>query len=403
MERPLKGWKILVPRGGSWGQDVGDAVRARGAFPIVAPLINFASPSPDDASTLNEAIERLEQRTYDWIVVTSATAVDVMHSLGVHVPDTTLIAAVGETTAAALSAAGYRVDFVPTHDNSAKGMLVEWPEAARGMPSISVLWLRSEIAKPVVANGLARRGHRIDSVVAYRTVGVPVAESIQYDVRNSRIRAILVTSGSVATQVQHQFSPVPADIKLAAIGPRTAKDARTLGLRIDVVARHRSIASLLDGLEWLATGAVMPETAVLDLRAVMDLQQTGEIPQTWRDQQAAQAEARETAGDGAPATEAPAAQDGAAPREGAAASADATAETGADDRPDSGTATDATEADRPAADDADAHDGAAREAAHDTAADDAASADGRVAHEPEPVPAGDAPEHDDEADEDHDD
>ena len=304
MERPLKGWKILVPRGGTWGQDVGDAVRARGAFPIVAPLINFASPSPDDARTLGAALHRLEQDMYDWVVVTSATAVDVMHSLGVHVPDHTLVAAVGETTAAALSAAGYRVDFVPTHDNSAKGMLVEWPEAARGMPPINVLWLRSEIAKPVVANGLARRGHRIDSVVAYRTVGVPVAESIRYDVSNERIKAILVTSGSVATQVYRQFAPVRPGIRLAAIGPRTAKDARSLGLRIDVVAKHRSIASLLDGLEWLATGAVMQDTAVLDLRAIMDLQQTGEIPQDWRERHEASTAGRTGEDAAAPATDA---------------------------------------------------------------------------------------------------
>ena len=272
MTRPLKGWKILVPRGGTWGFDVGEAVRQRGAFPILAPLINFANPSEPDAAILHSAVGRLEQGLYDWLVVTSSTAVDVLHSRGVEIPEGTLVAAVGETTAGALATAGYRVDFVPTHDNSAKGMLSEWPEAARGMPHIRVLWLRSEIAQPTVAEGLRRRGHDVDSVIAYRTVGVPVAESIRHDIQHSRIRAILVTSGSVATQLCQQFPAIPRDIKLAAIGPRTAKDARELGLRVDVIAKQRSVSSLLDGLEWLADGAEMTETEAVDIHGVMHLQ-----------------------------------------------------------------------------------------------------------------------------------
>ncbi|NLT25753.1 MAG: uroporphyrinogen-III synthase [Microbacteriaceae bacterium] len=271
-DRPLRGVKVLVPRGGTFGNNVAEAVRARGAFPITAPLINFASPSQQDAPKLREALERLERGEYDWLAVTSQTAVDVMHSLAVRVPDDTLVAAAGETTAQALMAAGYRVDFVPTHDNSAKGLLVEWPEAQRRAPRVNVLWLHSEHSKPALARGLARRGHGVDSVVAYRSVGVPAAESIQYDIRNSRIRAVLVTSGSVAEQLVKQFERIPDDIMLGAIGPRTAKDARALGLRIDVVARQRSVASLLDGIEWLLVGEPMAETAAIDLATLQAMQ-----------------------------------------------------------------------------------------------------------------------------------
>lgn len=254
-----------------------EAVRARGAFPIVAPLINFASPAPADTVLLMEALDRLARGAYDWLAITSATAVDVMHSMNVPVPPTTRIVAAGETTASALAAAGYRVDFVPQHDNSANGLLVEWPESARRMPSIKVLWLRSEASKPDLVRGLSRRGHQPDSVVAYRSVGVPAAESIRYDIRNSRIRAVLVTSGSVAEQLMKQFAPIPDDILLAAIGPRTTKDARALGLRIDVVAKQRSVASLLDALEWAAEGEPLAETSAIDLRelARMELEDSG--------------------------------------------------------------------------------------------------------------------------------
>ncbi|MGH3703676.1 MAG: uroporphyrinogen-III synthase, partial [Agromyces sp.] len=38
--KPLAGWRVLVPRGGPWGDGVAAALRARGASPVVAPLIN---------------------------------------------------------------------------------------------------------------------------------------------------------------------------------------------------------------------------------------------------------------------------------------------------------------------------------------------------------------------------
>jgi len=65
---------------------------------------------------------------------------------------------------------------------------------------------------------------------------------------------------------------VPSDLLLAATGPRTAKDARALGLRIDVVARQRSVASLLDGMEWIVMGEPLAETSALDLRELMRLE-----------------------------------------------------------------------------------------------------------------------------------
>ncbi len=244
--KPLAGWRVLVPRGGPWGDSVAADLRARGATPIIAPMINFA-PSADTAGLL-EAIRRLGEGRYDWLTVTSATTVDVLSSYGAVIPASTRVAAVGETTAAALAAAGYRADIVPSEDNSARGLLGEWTTATAGAADLRVLTLRSEIAKPILTEGLKRLGHRVDSVVAYRTVGVPVADSVVAAVRAGAISAILVTSGSVAEQMQLQLSPIPEATLVAAIGPQTAKDAERLGLRVDLIAAERSAASLIAAL-----------------------------------------------------------------------------------------------------------------------------------------------------------
>ncbi|MBN9633305.1 MAG: uroporphyrinogen-III synthase, partial [Actinobacteria bacterium] len=76
---------------------------------------------PRGAPALEAALARLADGGFDWVTVTSATTVDGLSAARAVVPPTTRIAAVGETTAAALVAAGYAVDLVPAEDNSARG------------------------------------------------------------------------------------------------------------------------------------------------------------------------------------------------------------------------------------------------------------------------------------------
>lgn len=245
--KPLTGWRVLVPRGGPWGDTVAASLRTQGATPVIAPLINFA-PTHDQRS-LESALADLRDGRFDWLTVTSATTVDVLASYRAHIPVSTKVAAVGETTAAALQAMGFRVDLVPDRDNSAVGM-AEQLISLEPEPK-DILTLRSEIAKPLLTERMGAAGHRVRSVIAYRTVGVPVTERIASDVRSGRINAILVTSGSVAEQVHGQFAQLPPATVIAAIGPRTADDAQRLGLNVDVVAPVQTVDALISAVAHL--------------------------------------------------------------------------------------------------------------------------------------------------------
>jgi uroporphyrinogen-III synthase len=241
--KPLAGWRVLVPRGGKWGDSVAATLRSYGAVPVIAPIINFASA--ENPIVLSDALKRLERGDFDWLVITSATTVDVLMSQQVVVPSTTRIAAVGETTSAALALAGYQVEFVPESDNSARGLVKEWPASEIVG---RVLIPQSDIAEPTLVAGLATLGLDVEFVAAYRTVGVPVSEHIAADVASGRIRAVLLTSGSVARQVQSQLAPLPDDTIVAAIGPRTAFDARAAGITVHLIAESRSAISLVETL-----------------------------------------------------------------------------------------------------------------------------------------------------------
>ena len=247
-DKPLAGWRVLVPRGGKWGDGVAATLRGYGAVPVIAPLINFAA-SDDDAG-LASALRELQAGAFDWIVITSATTVDVLMSQSVVIPEATRIAAVGETTGAALALAGYRVDYVPEVDNSARGLVKEWPH---GDIAGRVLIPQSDIAEPTLVTGLTALGLNVEFVSAYRTVGVPVTDHVRADVEDGRIAAILVSSGSVARQIAQQLAPLPATTIVACIGPRTAYDARAAGLAVNVIAENRSATSLVESLVEYAT------------------------------------------------------------------------------------------------------------------------------------------------------
>ena len=62
-DKPLKGVRVLVPRGGKWGDGVAASLRSRGAAPVIAPLINFAPAETPEL--LAAALARLEAGVYE--------------------------------------------------------------------------------------------------------------------------------------------------------------------------------------------------------------------------------------------------------------------------------------------------------------------------------------------------
>ncbi|MCW4384442.1 uroporphyrinogen-III synthase [Salinibacterium sp. SYSU T00001] len=238
---PLAGRRVLVPRGGELGEWLAAQLRMLGAKPTVAPLIAFAPPS--DSAPLARAREGLAQACYDWLVVTSATTVDVLGDSLVHIPDSTRVAAVGDATATALRAHGCRVDFVPREEQSATGLLREWPgDGGR------VLLPQSEIAADTLERGLGALGCEVVAVAAYTTRGVLMDEEVRRRVSEGAIDAVLLTSGSMARELAAQCAPLPESTLVVCLGVPTASAAATAGLSVAAVARRNDREALIEAL-----------------------------------------------------------------------------------------------------------------------------------------------------------
>lgn len=221
--------RVLVPRGGAWGERVAGLVAARGGSALVVPLLDFAPPMDEPA--LRAALDRLAAGGIDWLVVTSATTVGL---LGV-VAEGTRIAAVGLSTERALREAGHPVHFVPQR-NSSRGLAHELPE-----PHGRVMVLQSAAADPELAREL--QAERVD---AYRPVSVAASAAARAEVAAGAVDVILVTSGTIVREVVAQFPGRPEGTRIACIGPETAIAARAAGLRVDAVASAPTAEALVE-------------------------------------------------------------------------------------------------------------------------------------------------------------
>ena len=67
----LAGKRIVITRAAGQSEALARALSARGAVPVVLPLVAFAEP--EDFTPLDRAIAGIEQ--FDWMILTSAQAV----------------------------------------------------------------------------------------------------------------------------------------------------------------------------------------------------------------------------------------------------------------------------------------------------------------------------------------
>lgn len=247
--------RVLIPRGGTWGDEVSRLVTEAGFEPLVLPLVSI-EPA-EDQEHLQQRMRQLAEAGFDWLVVTSQNTVRVLPG----VPAAVSVAAVGAVTAASLRERGIPVAFIPTRQ-SAAGLVDEWP-----IRSGRVLWPHALDARPTIAEGLRRHGMQVADVVAYRTVPVlPSADELvsaaarvgqppagggdealtAIEPADTPIDAVLVTSGSVAKQAARLG--MSRGTAIIAMGEQTAEDCRRHGLAVDAVAAVPSPAGLVAAL-----------------------------------------------------------------------------------------------------------------------------------------------------------
>jgi len=232
VNQPLYGVRIVVTR--PEAKSLADELERLGAEVTVVPLIEIR---PAEGRALEDAIDNMS--TYDWIVLTSVNGVAAVAQGLASVDSRAQVAAVGPVTADAIRQQGIEPAFVARRASD---------DIAGGLGEIGgmrILLPQADIAEPHLADELRGRGAEVDAVVAYRTV---LVEPPMWGILPLRIAdAVVLASGSACRSLA-AAGGAGGGAMLVCIGPKTAKVAREVGLKVGLVADETTSDGIIRAL-----------------------------------------------------------------------------------------------------------------------------------------------------------
>ncbi len=252
--RPLHGWRVLVPKTKDSAQELCDQLITFGAVPFEVPTMSVEPPRTPQQ--MERAVHGLVSGRYEWVIFTSLNAVRAIrerfqeYGLDARSLSGIRVAAIGADTVDSLIAMGVRPDLVPVDEQTTAALLDEWPEYDEIVDPINRVFLpRADIATETLVAGLTTLGWEVEDVTAFRTVRAsPPAVETREAIKSGGFDAVVFTSSStVRNLVGIAGKPHPASI-IACIGPATAKAAQEHGLRVDVLPEDASIEALTNAL-----------------------------------------------------------------------------------------------------------------------------------------------------------
>ena len=254
--RPLFGRRIVVTRSREQAGELVEMLEERGAEAIQAPTIRIAPP--EDMAALDRACA--DAGAYDWIVFTSANAVDyfmqrVLAAGDIRELKGVRLCAIGPSTAQRVSRYGIRVDLTP--DEATSEAVIDALKGAGDLKGARVLLPRADIAREVLADQLRDAGADVSEVAAYRTMLAGAERNADHDIYrmllDRQIDAITFTSASTVKNFarivgEEQAADLLRLTVVASIGPVTAEAAQQLGIETTVMPERYTIPDLVDAL-----------------------------------------------------------------------------------------------------------------------------------------------------------
>jgi uroporphyrinogen III methyltransferase/synthase len=252
--RPLFGWRVLVPRTREQAGDMSERLRSYGAVPVEVPTI--AVEPPRTPAQMDRAIRGLVTGRYGWIVFTSVNAVRAVREkfaelgLDARAFAGVKVACVGEMTADAVREFGITPELLPTGEQSSVGLLEDFPPYDDVLDPIDrILLPRADIATETLTAGLQELGWEVDDVTAYRTVrAAPPPAAIREAIKGGGFDAVCFTSSSTVRNLVGIAGKPNGRTVVACIGPQTAATATEFGLRVDVRPDVAGVLQLVDAL-----------------------------------------------------------------------------------------------------------------------------------------------------------
>ena len=247
----LDGARVVVTRPRRQAGELAAALSARGAHAILLPTIRIEAAA--DTSALDEGLQEAGRGAFDWLVFTSANAVEVcarrMSELGLRNGwlGSIDVAVIGGATAAAAAAAGFSVRLV-SEIPTAEGL----GEALTRIATMGqrVLFPRSAIGRDTLPRELQRAGIEVVSVDAYATASETDVDGDALElVRRGELDLLTFSSpSSVRGLIELLEKDAAAVLHVPAVcsGPATAEAAKDAGFAVVVSGRDAGAEAMAE-------------------------------------------------------------------------------------------------------------------------------------------------------------
>jgi uroporphyrinogen III methyltransferase/synthase len=254
-KKPLFGKKVLVTRTRDQASELVNLLEEEGAECLEGSTI--ALVPPDSWAELDAALANLA--AYDWLLFTSINAIAFFfkrlleNKLDARDLKGPKIGVVGTATAEVLRNYGIQADLLPvefTGEGLAEALLAE------GVAGKKILLPRALEAREVLVEKLTTGGAVVTVAPVYKNVRPEGYGEIRAALEKKVIDVVTFTSSSTVTNFlemleikdQAEFDRLLGGVKVAVIGPITAKTALKRGLKIDIQPETYTIPALVSAI-----------------------------------------------------------------------------------------------------------------------------------------------------------
>ncbi len=243
--------KVLITRPRSQSDAFAAALEAAGFEPVFLPVIEIRPV--ENLRELEDAVREID--AYDWVVFSSANAVDVFcaHARGsaaMRRGGKPRIAAIGPKTAEALHKYGAEADFVP-QEYVAEAIV----PGLGNLEGKRFLLPRAEIGREVLPAAIRKGGGIAHEIIVYRTLPAEPDPAGLAALRSGVDFVTLTSPSTVENFVglvrQQGLDPLslPGEPRFVCIGPVTEGAAQEQGLRPLIVAGDHTAEGMIAALE----------------------------------------------------------------------------------------------------------------------------------------------------------
>jgi uroporphyrinogen III methyltransferase/synthase len=215
---------------------------------LLQPTIDILPP--ESWAETDEAIQKLRQGEFDWIIFSSSNGVHSFFDrvgefgLAIDIP----IAVVGNGTDSVLyQRMGRHADLIPetfTAEAVVEALLAEAKQGRR------FLHLRASRGRNILQRSLAEAGGNIVEIAVYRSVDcIHPDPQITELLRSGQIDYITVTSSAIATSLVNMFGDLLRQTSLVSISPITSKTLCDLGFPPQKESDEASLAGIVNVLK----------------------------------------------------------------------------------------------------------------------------------------------------------